>query len=268
MNTPLNTDITPAANQILRQYGKHLARSDCYLRVSDDERHYALFTARNKAKPSARIDAAHIKNWQQADLLENAGGDLVLSPSGKAWLRRAQATHSPFMAQHQIRAKTLPEDAPHVDVNVSQTPLDWLRARSKKTGKKTNSKNSLMISDIEFDAGEKLRADFERAHLSPKMGMNWERPIFVDGGGGATDVSDHALDARERVRAALTHAGPGLADMLLSVCCCLQGLEESETAYSLPRRSGKVMLKLALIRLSVFYGLQSETSAAASFRMR
>lgn len=263
--------LTPAAGQILRQHSKHLMRDDCFLRLLESGRHYGLFNKRAEKRAIAKIDVAHIENWRCADLLNDkkkVKDGAVLSATGKAWLRRASATHSPFMAQHQQRGKSKHEEAARADCNVSQTPLEWLRAHSRKSSAKKSAKKSVLISDVEFDAGERLRCDFERAQLSQKMGMDWSRPVFVDGGGNAGDISDHALDCRKRVRAALTYAGPGLADMLISVCCCLQGLEESEAAYHLPRRSGKVMLKLALIRLSVFYGLQSEDNAAASFRTR
>jgi hypothetical protein len=56
--------------------------------------------------------------------------------------------------------------------------------------------------------------------------------------------------------------------MAVEVCCCESGLEATEKKYALPRRSAKLMLKLALMRLSVHYGYQSASTAAASFRMR
>ena len=38
--------------------------------------------------------------------------------------------------------------------------------------------------------------------------------------------------------------------------------------FALPQRLAKLMLKLGLMRLSVFYGLQSASAASASFRIR
>jgi hypothetical protein len=74
------------------------------------------------------------------------------------------------------------------------------------------------------------------------------------------------LDARKRLDAALAYVGPGLADVAIAICCAEVGLEDCERGFELPKRSGKLMLKMALMRLSVHYGLQS--AAAASFRMR
>ena len=85
---------------------------------------------------------------------------------------------------------------------------------------------------------------------------------------GAPDVPTHVLDARRQLQAALEYTGPGLAEVALAVCCSEIGLEECEHDMALPKRSGKLMLKMALTRLSIFYGLQSAAAAAASLRMR
>ena len=77
-----------------------------------------------------------------------------------------------------------------------------------------------------------------------------------------------ALDAQKRVVNALAYIGPGLAEMAVDVCCSELGLEATEKKFSLPRRSAKIMLKLALMRLAVHYGYQSASAAAASFRIR
>ncbi|HEX6866325.1 MAG TPA: DUF6456 domain-containing protein, partial [Caulobacteraceae bacterium] len=48
---------------------------------------------------------------------------------------------------------------------------------------------------------------------------------------------------------------PGLRDMLEQVCLTDSALEAAERSLGLPRRSGKAVLKLALQRLAVHYGL-------------
>jgi hypothetical protein len=100
--------------------------------------------------------------------------------------------------------------------------------------------------------------------------MNWQRPIGVAPVAkdyGANEPA-HVLDARRRLNDALDYLGPGLDEMMLAICCYEQGLEACENVFSLPRRSAKMVLKLGLLRLSVFYGLQSAKAAAASFRIR
>ena len=84
---------------------------------------------------------------------------------------------------------------------------------------------------------------------------------------GEPHFAGKLLDARKRLDAALAYVGPGLADVAIAICCAEVGLEDYERGFELPKRSGKLMLKMALMRLSVHYGLQS-TAATASFRMR
>ena len=82
------------------------------------------------------------------------------------------------------------------------------------------------------------------------------------------DLTAPVLDARRQLQAALGYTGPGLAEIAMAVCCSEVGLEECERGFALPKRSGKLLLKMALPRLSIFYGLQTAAAAAASLRMR
>jgi hypothetical protein len=63
--------------------------------------------------------------------------------------------------------------------------------------------------------------------------------------------------ARDRLASALKDLGPGLADVALRACCYLEGLEATERSMGWSARSGKVVLKIALQRLALHYGLAS-----------
>jgi hypothetical protein len=133
--------------------------------------------------------------------------------------------------------------------NDAESPLAWLRARRGPTG-------SPLISDEQFLAGERLRADFERAMLNARTTTNWE----LAGGGSrsataAADLSDAALAAGERYHRALRSVGPELAGILTEVCCLAAGLEQAERRLNLPQRSGKAVLGLALTALARHYGM-------------
>ena len=51
-------------------------------------------------------------------------------------------------------------------VNPAESPLAWLRRRKDRDGE-------AMISQAQFDAGERLRADFWFAQMTPRVTMNW-----------------------------------------------------------------------------------------------
>src|SRR5690606_16628419 len=113
------------------------------------------------------------------------------------------------------------------------------------------------LSADEFSAGERLRSDYTRAQIMPRLGVNWD----AAGGAGNTvrdvngmaGLTDTALAARARVEKAIDAVGPELAGVLVDSCCFLKGLETVETERLWPARSAKSMLKSALGALSRHY---------------
>jgi hypothetical protein len=154
-------------------------------------------------------------------------------------------------------------DTRHPDgsVNADESPIAWLRRRKDRNGQP-------MISQSQFDAGERLRADFWFAQMTPRTTSNWSSLSPTKRGRryGATrhvgaDMRGNTAAAGERVRRALTAVGPELSGVLIDVCCHLQGLEEAERAAGWPQRSAKIVLQLALTRLARHYGVQVEAAA-------
>ncbi|MBX7456886.1 hypothetical protein K3152_01370 [Qipengyuania sp. 1NDH17] len=130
-----------------------------------------------------------------------------------------------------------------VTVNMAESPLTWLHARGH-------------LDERQFDAGERLRADYERAQLSPSVTMRWD-PVRVDGGGGdGLTPSERQLAAKARFDGAMAEAGSGLKDILWRVACACEGLPEAEKGLGWPARSGKLVLKLALDRVADFYRIR------------
>ncbi len=138
-----------------------------------------------------------------------------------------------------------------VTVNDGESPLAWLARRKGRDGR-------AMIDGNQFVAGEKLRADFTRAHLAPRVTSSWSGLARTrgSGGGGAGEMTDLIVASRQRVRNALQACGPEFAGVLMDVCCFLRGLEDVERERGWPPRSAKVVLQLALDRLARHYGLR------------
>jgi hypothetical protein len=130
-----------------------------------------------------------------------------------------------------------------VTVNAAESPLGWLFARG-------------LVSRRQYDAGERLRADWERAHLAPRVTMAWDSAPVARGRGGsapAPDLNATQIDAKRRFHAAIDAAGPGLADILWRVVCAGDGMREAETALGWPARAGKLVLTIALDRIAAYY---------------
>lgn len=129
-----------------------------------------------------------------------------------------------------------------VTVNLAESPLGWLHSRGH-------------LDDRQFDAGERLRADYERAQLAPSITMRWD-PVKVDcsgGGGDGLTTSERQIAAKSRFDDAMAVAGRGLTDILWRVVCACEGLPDAERALQWPARSGKVVLRIALDRVADFY---------------
>jgi len=130
-----------------------------------------------------------------------------------------------------------------VTVNLAESPLGWLFSRG-------------IVSQAQFDAGERLRADWERAQLAPRVTMDWDSAPVARGRGGSTagpDPSASQIDSRRRFDEAIACAGPGLADILWRVVCAGEGMRQAESALGWPARAGKLVLIFALDRVAAYY---------------
>ena len=133
-----------------------------------------------------------------------------------------------------------------VTVNLAESPLGWLFARG-------------FVTRRQFDAGERLRADWERAQLAPRVTMSWDAAPVSRGRGSTEtqpDLTGAQIDAKRRFNAAVEAAGPGLADILWRVVCAGEGMRQAETALGWPARAGKLVLTLALDRVAAYYRLR------------
>ncbi|MGE0752585.1 MAG: DUF6456 domain-containing protein [Variibacter sp.] len=163
-------------------------------------------------------------------------------------------TLDPLRAQHLAlgtRELVAPEGRRTVTVDESESPLAWLARRKGRSGEP-------LISATQLLAGERLRADFTRAQMTPRVTSQWDAALAQNrrsGGSFGLSASDATVAARQRVRHALDAVGPEFAGLLLDVCCFLKRLEEAERDRAWPLRSAKIVLQLGLDRLARHYGL-------------
>lgn len=161
---------------------------------------------------------------------------------------------SVFQSQHKDwaeRTVTEPDGVSRKKMryNLAESPLTSLARKKDKAG------NPFLTVEL-LEAGERLREDFELAHLGPRVAQNWDR--FLTGAvrqksGSNENLSGGAMNARDRVHAALKDLGPGLSDIVMRCCCFLEGMETAEKRMGWSARSGKIVLRIALQRLRVHY---------------
>lgn len=133
-----------------------------------------------------------------------------------------------------------------VTVNAAESPLGWLRSRGH-------------VSARQYDAGEQLRADWERAQLAPSVTMRWDAAPAgrsVRSSEGQHEMTQAQIAAHDRFHAAVAAVGPGLTDILWRIVCAGEGMRDAEAALGWPARAGKLVLSLALDRLADHYGMR------------
>ena len=199
------------------------------------------------------IDAKILDQLLAADVIAADGPRrFIINAPGLRWLERDAAaraktsTNAGFDQQNRLMATVkLAGIAELLPINLAESPLAWLTKRR-------------LISRLQFEAGERLRADFHLSARAPKVTMSWDAPPMGKTARGAYDSLDPTtaqLAAKRRFEAAVAAAGPGLSDVLWRVACMGEGLETTEKAMQWPVRTAKVVLGLALDRLVIFYKL-------------
>jgi hypothetical protein len=158
-----------------------------------------------------------------------------------------------------------PAGAPAPLIDLEESPVAQLARRRWRDGKP-------FLDAVAVAAAERLRSDFERGQLQPRVTANWSATVNrgrrSGDAGGIADLTDAALAARRRVGLAVAAVGPELSGVMIDVCCFLKGLETVERERGWPARSAKLALSLALAALARHYGFSSAAHGPARSKLR
>jgi hypothetical protein len=205
------------------------------------------------------VDAAVLATMAKEGVLVRKGARLSVAPEDTRTADRGRTVRDHFQDQHrhiEIRQVDTGGEPGLAMVNLSESPLGQLMRRRGADGRP-------FLSPAEFGAGERLRADYTRGRIMPRLGANWEASVASGqrAAGGLAELTDAALAARQRVDAAIAAVGPELSGVLIDVCCFLKGLELVERERGWPVRSAKIILKTALGVLSRHYSPPASKSS-------
>lgn len=206
-----------------------------------------------------RATPALVSELMRAAWVREEADALALTPAGRIRATRGVRAARPTRL---LAERALPDAAPEttrapartaparprrtVTVNLMESPLGWLHARG-------------LISQRQYDAGERLRADWTMAGLGQRVTMRWDPTPVARGARGPDAPLDPTLAgiaAKRRFEGALEAAGKGLSDILWRVVCSGEGLETAEAALGWPRRAGKLVLLMALDRVADYHGIR------------
>lgn len=199
------------------------------------------------------IEKAALARLKQSRLVLCNEKVICLTKAGEAALKGAVSTRDLMQAQpiQPDEAVIISGQEPEkVTINRAESPLALLHRRKGKNGQP-------FIDAREFRAGERMRADYTRGQIMPRLGVNWNAAGMAgrshDRAGSIHELTDAALAARQRVEKAIEAVGPELSGVLIDICCFLKGMEQVEAERNWPARSAKIVLKSALGALARHY---------------
>lgn len=239
----------------LPKWQKRLAIPGAVLKpLSGDGSAYGVFPRGDqRRRPLARLERQSVLRARAEGVITEMAPDCFrLAQTPDILSQRRRGDYQALHAVHQ-RKGFIDADG-HIaqrDVNLAESPL----ARWMKPDGRTGTS---WLTAEEFEAGERLRADYHQSVLTERVTSDWSSymaPVRTGRARASEGAPASAHDAKDRVMNALAAAGPGLDRMLSAVCLRETGLELAEKSENWPRRSGKAILKLALQRLAIHYGM-------------
>ncbi|MEN0088511.1 MAG: DUF6456 domain-containing protein [Pseudomonadota bacterium] len=205
-----------------------------------------------------------VARWVASGLASHpSDARIAITPTGRAHLKRAihdlEASQADLSSAHasqhrdlsNIQIKLPDNSLGHATANLSESPLGWLYRRKDTNGQP-------MLTDAQFQAGERLRSDYERGALRQRVSANWEAALSGGKRGasrGGADLTDAAIDARTRVEKALRAVSSCHSGLLEDVCCHLKTLSVVNNERNWPKGTARIVLAIALQELAGHYGL-------------
>jgi hypothetical protein len=202
------------------------------------------------------MPARQVRDLVAAGVLHDNGVSCGATSDARHWLKRAMLDEDAFAAQHRIEGRNS-EGTP---LNLAESPLARLAIAGPD--------GAAFLSRHQVEAGERVRRFAERAQIQPRVTMSYSAAHTA--GGAETnrraDLGDMAFEARRHLAELYRVLPRECAEVVLDVCGLLKGLQLVETERGWPRRSAKLVLRIALEQLAQHYGLASETVGMESRR--
>ena len=258
MTVPALPAASPVSSRRLRHLAQLLMQEGAFVYLCFAEEKAGLFESRNGTPALVcKLGKGEVSTLLDKGILTEAarmsrGVRYAGAGTGGYRTRTAAERRQAKFLEAERFFQQAPDAPPEsVTVTLAESPLGWLSRRR-------DSRGAPFLGREEVEAGERLRADFERAQLGPGVTQDWRRFLAPGAGGSGLSAQERGVDdgaeaARRRVMDALADLGPGLADAALRTCCFLEGLEQVEARMSWSARSGKIVLKIALQRLAGHY---------------
>lgn len=181
-----------------------------------------------------------------------------ITPAGRTALRELTAANenqaramaeAPQSFEHAPRGVgTWADSIVEARIPLQESPIVGLSRRRDRDG-------NPFLNRAMVRAAERLREDFELAQVAAQRNgeatVDWDSILASINNFSPTEIPE--TSAYAQVKAVLDFLGPGLSEVAVRCCCFLEGLETTEKQMGWAARSGKVVLRIALQRLVLYY---------------
>lgn len=231
---------------------RHLADPETLLIVADDMPKAAI--TRNPAEGAPERLAVFDRSLAEAMALNgwisirNQGrvSSYTISAAGRTALRQHSGRTEIHVTAISETGTLAPRRARYGPV---ESPVAVLARRRDKSGKP-------FLESANVQAADWLREDYVKAQLE-EVEIETAQALLIALDTRKIPGSNLGLPgtkaARRRVSDVLRDLGPGLGDVTLRCCCRLEGVEAAEQALGWSARSGKIVLRIALQRVTRHY---------------
>ena len=206
--------------------------------------------ADRRKRPIAWLKRGTFKSYVADGIFIRSGDYYIIADS---YLRRRKKGIQSFANQHFDKVEA---DIYHPDGIKRPTVINKRQTALARLARMRNSDGSLFLSKDEVEAGERFAQDYGRAGMASTNTQRYDAPgIDRDlSTNTAEDIAIMSIDARQRSVDALRYVGAGLDRAIISVCGHNHAIGALERSEGWAQRSGKTVVKIALARLSEFYG--------------
>lgn len=215
-----------------------------------------------RRRPLARFSDDEVKALTAEGVLVRDSEAIVLTDAGRALVRRGGAREDEaYAAQHRAIVDRVVIDRRGALSTVrghdANTRIKRLQALKDATG-------APLLDGAELAAAAQVQADWDAAEAGVLRGSDWTAAP-LGGVRGPSNAQERAMaarcDARARLARALDALAPPLRRVVEAVCRDGHGLEKLERMQKWPARSGKLALKLGLVRVAAALRSGLERSA-------
>ncbi len=209
-----------------------------------DEEKIWRFSHNNR---SVNLPNCEIEQMVSDGIIDLVGEKIAPNSLSKNWLKRKLSNHQEqFSEQHR---KIIHKQG-GIKYNLNENII--VRLSIAKNGQEP------FLLPHHIEAAKRFSFLFEKSHLRQSITIRYNEGAVAGSKRSlnfSNDISDMAIDAREKIEKILAYLPKDCAKVILDVCGFEKGLQKIEKEHGWPSRSAKLVLRIALEQMANYFGI-------------